>query len=105
MAEAAESVDQQQARPANDAIRPANRRAPPMARKSHAQKIARVVSRPVKDRHERAEVRVHIYNHLLNLMDAHARDRARLKSLNRKLIMMLVVCMLLLGGALTLLIR
>jgi hypothetical protein len=62
-----------------------------------------MASKPVRDRHQRAAVKVHIYNQLLPVLETHAREQARLRSFNRKLLAMLGVCLLLLGGAATLL--
>lgn len=104
MAEVAETMEGQVA-PTSEERAPARgrRQKGPLARKSYAKQIARVASKPVRDRHQRAAVKVHIYNQLLQVLERHAHEQARLRSFNRKLLAMLGVCLLLLGGAATLL--
>jgi len=106
MAEMAESVEEQDSPPAADrAPVRAGSKPPMLARKAYAQQLARIASRAVRDRRQRAEVKIHIYNQLLPVLESHARERARLRSLNQRLFGLLFLCVAMLGGAIFLLFR
>jgi len=106
MAEVAETMEGQAAPSSDERAASARgaRQGGALARKSYAKQIARMASKTIRDRHQRAAVKVHIYNQLLPVLETHAREQARLRSFNRKLLAMLGVCLLLLGGAATLLV-
>ena len=56
-----------------------------LSRKSFAQQLARSATRSIEDRRKRAEVKTQIYNHLLPVLDQHAKVQCHMQRIYRKL--------------------
>jgi hypothetical protein len=73
-----------------------------LVRKSYAQQLARSASQAVTDRRRRAELKADIYNHLLPLLEMHAKQQAITRRYYQKIVLVLASG-LLLSAAVTIL--